>query len=307
MCDAERDPPALDKPSSPLSGYVPAELRRRRQRQLARPPPVPITTEGMSPGPAPRASHRRGGCRALSGRAYAVSHASPTVIQPQPPARLLPCPRAWEPCVLRTRTALQRRAQPRGRQATIGRTICVSGWTKRVRPPERITEPEKLASMRAYGDGASPHGYEYDHLVSLELGGALDDAPGTCRRRPAPRRTARTRPSVNCTRSCATARCGCPVRSTSSRPDGWPGRASTRAAAPRQRPGRQAASAPSRPPSAPSRPPTASAPAAPASPGPSAGPHKPLSEINCSDFPPTPPPSSGSRRTVARPPTTSPA
>ena len=29
--------------------------------------------------------------------------------------------------------------------------------------------------MAAYGDGGSPGDYEYDHLVSLELGGAVND------------------------------------------------------------------------------------------------------------------------------------
>jgi hypothetical protein len=61
-------------------------------------------------------------------------------------------------------------------QATIGQTICVSGWTETVRPSESVTEPEKRASIAAYGDGGSIHDYEYDHLVSLELGGALNDA-----------------------------------------------------------------------------------------------------------------------------------
>lgn len=64
---------------------------------------------------------------------------------------------------------------PQVTQATIGRTICRSGWTSTVRPPESITEPEKLASMRAYGDAGSPSGYEYDHFVPLELGGATND------------------------------------------------------------------------------------------------------------------------------------
>jgi hypothetical protein len=59
-------------------------------------------------------------------------------------------------------------------QATIGSTICRAGWTATVRPPESVTEPEKLASMAAYGvRGASS--YEYDHDVPLELGGAVND------------------------------------------------------------------------------------------------------------------------------------
>jgi hypothetical protein len=60
-------------------------------------------------------------------------------------------------------------------QANIDRTICVRGWSEGVRPSESVTEPEKTASMLAYGDSGSPSEYEYDHLVSLELGGAVND------------------------------------------------------------------------------------------------------------------------------------
>ena len=60
-------------------------------------------------------------------------------------------------------------------QATINQTICVSGYTKTIRPAESITEAEKRASMAAYGDTDSMSGFEYDHLVSLELGGAAND------------------------------------------------------------------------------------------------------------------------------------
>jgi hypothetical protein len=61
-------------------------------------------------------------------------------------------------------------------QANIGRTICRSGYSESVRPPESITEREKRASVPAYGDQRPLHAYEYDHLVSLELGGAPNDA-----------------------------------------------------------------------------------------------------------------------------------
>lgn len=64
---------------------------------------------------------------------------------------------------------------PEVTQATIDSTICVRGWTANVRPPEAVTGPEKEASMAAYGDTGSPAGYEYDHLVALELGGAVND------------------------------------------------------------------------------------------------------------------------------------
>lgn len=65
---------------------------------------------------------------------------------------------------------------PAVKQTTIDRTICVPGWTDTVRPPQSVTEQEKLASIAAYGDSAATGDYEYDHLVPLELGGATNDA-----------------------------------------------------------------------------------------------------------------------------------
>jgi hypothetical protein len=64
---------------------------------------------------------------------------------------------------------------PAVKQSTLATTICKRGWTSTVRPPESVTAREKRASLAAYGDDSgSP--YEYDHLVSLELGGAVNDA-----------------------------------------------------------------------------------------------------------------------------------
>lgn len=60
-------------------------------------------------------------------------------------------------------------------QADIAVTICHAGWTESVRPPESVTEPEKRAALRAYGDRGPLHAYEYDHLIPLELGGAPND------------------------------------------------------------------------------------------------------------------------------------
>jgi hypothetical protein len=65
---------------------------------------------------------------------------------------------------------------PAVRQSNLNATICRSGYTRTVRPPESITSREKRASMAAYGDGSSTSDYEYDHLVPLELGGAPNDA-----------------------------------------------------------------------------------------------------------------------------------
>lgn len=58
-------------------------------------------------------------------------------------------------------------------QANIAQTICVKGYTATVRPPEAVSEPVKKRLMTDYGlAGKSLRGYELDHLVPLELGGA---------------------------------------------------------------------------------------------------------------------------------------
>lgn len=59
-------------------------------------------------------------------------------------------------------------------QANLDDTICKSGWTKTVRPPTSKTNRMKAASARSYALPEGEQG-EYDHLVSLELGGGPDD------------------------------------------------------------------------------------------------------------------------------------
>lgn len=61
-------------------------------------------------------------------------------------------------------------------QATIGATICVSGWTAKVRPPVGYTEPIKERLMETAGVPSSrSKDYELDHRVPLEAGGAPSD------------------------------------------------------------------------------------------------------------------------------------
>jgi hypothetical protein len=64
------------------------------------------------------------------------------------------------------------RLNPRVRQFTIMRTICKSGWTKKIRPPANYTRALKVKQMVLYGDTGSPSEYEEDHFIPLELGGA---------------------------------------------------------------------------------------------------------------------------------------
>lgn len=57
-------------------------------------------------------------------------------------------------------------------QANIATTICVRGYTARVRPPVSYTDPLKKALMARYDATGSASQYELDHLVPLEVGGA---------------------------------------------------------------------------------------------------------------------------------------
>jgi hypothetical protein len=103
-----------------------------------------------------------------------VSRVSSSIVQPQPApgschARgsglfSLPDPRCTPGAI-----------SPAVTQANIQSTICSEGYTSTVRPPESVSEPEKEASLAAYGDSGPLHIYEYDHLVPLELGGAPND------------------------------------------------------------------------------------------------------------------------------------
>lgn len=67
-------------------------------------------------------------------------------------------------------------ADPEVTQSNIDSTICVTGYTARVRPPESQTEAFKFAeAYPAYGIAAGVTS-ELDHLVPLELGGSNDEA-----------------------------------------------------------------------------------------------------------------------------------
>jgi hypothetical protein len=61
-------------------------------------------------------------------------------------------------------------------QATLSTTICrKGGYTSGIRPPTRVTGQEKSANAKSYGYAGPLHEAEYDHLISLQLGGAPND------------------------------------------------------------------------------------------------------------------------------------
>jgi len=61
-------------------------------------------------------------------------------------------------------------------QATIDSTICVSGYTKTIRPPASYTDKLKKDQMQEYGyTDTNLSDYEEDHFISLEIGGNPTD------------------------------------------------------------------------------------------------------------------------------------
>ncbi|CAM5442924.1 hypothetical protein [Streptomyces abikoensis] len=65
---------------------------------------------------------------------------------------------------------------PKVTQATLKTTICRGGYTAGIRPPTNITSREKTANAASYGYTGSLREAEYDHLISLQLGGDPNDA-----------------------------------------------------------------------------------------------------------------------------------
>jgi hypothetical protein len=60
-------------------------------------------------------------------------------------------------------------------EATIGKTICVPGWTAKIRPPVAYTNLLKTSQMIEYGETGLPSDFEEDHLINLGIGGAPQD------------------------------------------------------------------------------------------------------------------------------------
>ncbi|MGH2869622.1 MAG: hypothetical protein ACRDNK_18905, partial [Solirubrobacteraceae bacterium] len=116
------------------------------------------------PGPSARAA-----------APLALSHASAHVVQRQPAAGSCHA-RGRGLYSLPDAACTPGAIDPAVTQGNLARTICRSGYSATVRPSESVTEPEKRGSLAAYGDRRPLHDYEYDHLVSLELGGAANDA-----------------------------------------------------------------------------------------------------------------------------------
>ena len=74
------------------------------------------------------------------------------------------------PCIETTHGCISE--NPDVTQETIGQTICVSGYTKTVRPSTSYTKGVKLKLLREAGIDESFAGqYELDHIIPLAVGG----------------------------------------------------------------------------------------------------------------------------------------
>ncbi|PYC87384.1 hypothetical protein C7C46_04705 [Streptomyces tateyamensis] len=61
-------------------------------------------------------------------------------------------------------------------QATLNQTICKQGgYTSGIRPPASVTGKEKSDNAKSYGYTGPMADAEYDHLISLQLGGDPND------------------------------------------------------------------------------------------------------------------------------------
>ena len=60
-------------------------------------------------------------------------------------------------------------------QGTIHSTICVTGWTKTIRPPVDYTNRLKREQLAAWQLPGTPADYQEDHLISLGIGGHPTD------------------------------------------------------------------------------------------------------------------------------------
>ncbi len=61
-------------------------------------------------------------------------------------------------------------------QENIQQTVCVKGYTKKIRPPAHVTNKLKKLQINVYGyTETKPALYEEDHLIALSIGGAPDN------------------------------------------------------------------------------------------------------------------------------------
>lgn len=145
-------PPTTAPPATTLPSTTTAPTAPPTTAPTTTAPPSPVAG-GIQVGPGPLATYTIQSASAPGSCHYRYAGAYP-----------LPDP-----------TCTPGATNPQVTQADIGSTICASGYTSRIRPPESITAAEKEGSAAAYGYTGSFSTGEYDHLIPLEVGGDPND------------------------------------------------------------------------------------------------------------------------------------
>lgn len=129
---------------------------------------VVVTIAGCAAAPTPAPALTTG----LAGAGLLVADPAHDVVQPFPPPGTCHA-RPVSGGVLPDPTCTPGAIDPHVTAATVDTTVCRSGgYTSTVRPPTRITDPEKRLSLAAYSNIDPAASTEFDHLVPLSLGGA---------------------------------------------------------------------------------------------------------------------------------------
>ena len=150
---AGNPPPPPASQSVPPGTVLPTAPYSSRTATAGSSSPAPATTSSLSPVVAGIVPVHDPG--QVTGTLTGPCHAADNGRLPDPRCT----PGSYDPAVT---------------QAKIHRTICVIGYTVKIRPPEAQTERFKLTvAYPAYGVPAGEKS-ELDHLVPLELGGSND-------------------------------------------------------------------------------------------------------------------------------------
>ncbi|MER7692856.1 hypothetical protein [Streptomyces sp. NPDC097610] len=134
-----------------------------------------VSPSGKPPAPAPPASGAQGGGSAQEIAVGAGPQTTYTV-QKQPPAGSCHY-RTEKGEPLEDLACTPGAISPAVTQGNLKSTICrKGGYTSGIRPPASVTGKEKALNAASYGYKGPMGDAEFDHLISLQLGGDPNDA-----------------------------------------------------------------------------------------------------------------------------------
>jgi hypothetical protein len=109
--------------------------------------------------------------RDMLARLTSSSKSAPPVSNPPPAPNAAPAPTTSAPNYIPDHARTPGAINPAVTQANIRGTVCISGYTKTIRPSTAYTEELKKRQMRELGLPGTSHDYHEDHVVPLCVGG----------------------------------------------------------------------------------------------------------------------------------------